>query len=104
MKVQDLRIGNYIKWIDNVVKVDLEILKQVSENPEWANPIPITMDMICRCFRTDYGDYDIYGLNASYYKGELHIYLGDIPKKVEYVHQLQNIIYSLCGIDIDIKL
>lgn len=49
MKVQDLRIGNYIKWIDNVVKVDLEIMKLVSENPEWAKPIEITREMLERC-------------------------------------------------------
>jgi hypothetical protein len=103
MQVQDLRIGNYIKWIDNVVKVDLEILKLVSENPGWAKPIPITMDMIHECFRAEYGDYNIYGFKASYYKGELYVYFEDVPKKVEYVHQLQNLIHAFCGVHIDIK-
>ena len=52
IRVEELRIGNYIKWIDNVVKVDLEIMKLVSENPEWAKPIDITREILenCLCF------------------------------------------------------
>ena len=116
MQAQELRIGNYIKWIDNVVKVDLEIMKLVSENPDWAKHIEITDEILLGCGlkKDDYDD-DIFLIELvdcnrfeCYKNYEGNYFVANTPyhlfAKLNGVHELQNAYYLATKEELEINL
>ncbi|WP_346236731.1 hypothetical protein ABDK00_014135 [Niabella insulamsoli] len=118
---QELRVGNLV-LIDGVPKSVIEIsihgvcyVDDIKLFETYGNisPIPITEEILIKAgFEKSFGtnwEYErsigaikMYCLwNTEWYFELGGIYLGDHPK---YLHQLQNIYYSLLGKELEIKL
>ena len=112
MKATELRIGN---WYSSGVDMDTgeQVYNQVLPdlymnwhvNGCWAKPIPLTKEWLER-----FG-FEI-NQNGYYQKGEYKISdkmefyffdVGDWQMTINYVHQLQNLYFSLTGKELTIK-
>lgn len=102
MKVNELRIGNYIfdKW-GNVHEVNLFTLKEINEIPKshGYKPIPLTEDWLLKFeFNKNGNEWGKEILFVSYKKNnELFLNLCDmyLSFSLKYVHQLQNLYFAL---------
>lgn len=126
MNANELRFGNYIyslgqqsndkgqflKWVNYEVKVDLETLKNIFiENEDFKySPIPLTEEWMLRFgFEksfTESGRLISYKneIWLNFYKENTFEIGGMIPNipinkpvKIKYVHQLQNLYFALTG-------
>lgn len=106
----ELRMGNYILSPDtgNPVKVELNHLKCILDNQLFNgksySPIELTEEWLLNLgFRKSFRGkwqkdelaYDIYGGNGLYMHG--------VTLEIKYVHQLQNLYFSLTGKELTIK-
>ena len=119
---QELIIANYIEYNGEIIKLDGSLLCCYIQNElEFPfNPIPLTEEILLK-----------FGFNKEYQKGYIGIDVctsdfvlteplkmggwqtnytfqfetGSIPKfkEIEYVHQLQNLFFSLCGEELTFK-
>ena len=122
IQLQEIRIANYIEYNGEIIKLDGSLLCCYIQNElEFPlNPIPLTEEILLN-----------FGFNKEYQKGYIGIDVcnsdfvlteplkmgewqtnytfqfetGSIPKfkEIEYVHQLQNIFFSLCGEELTFK-
>lgn len=104
MRPGELRIGNYYLYKGLEIKFDISDFKEIDHNLlDLLKPIPLTkkrlIELGLKKDKQDTGD-------CFYSKGDFSIILydnyvsyfdGDIEAKKYYVHELQNLFYSLCG-------
>lgn len=118
MKASELRIGNYIENTDSQMAsymvVNADVIKQ-NEHTMYASlePIPLTEEWLLK-FGFEFH------VNANcenfYYTKDAFIcircdedfewfryYNGDFYSEIEYVHQLQNLFFCLCGKELTLK-
>ena len=120
---KELRIGNYINIEGNIIKigiqaiVDIENSKKQNKNLIKFEPILITKELIKQLgFEHDSGNWfkliirkrdSISGIIYNYKTGELIIgYDRDwlnVKRTYQYLHNLQNIIYDLTRLELEIK-
>lgn len=115
MKVNELRVGN---WTNNNVenvklsKKDL-IFLLTNDNEHFANPIPLTEEWLIKFgFEEDDDDYlksitESLDLQVNIKRNRIVLEGYDgvnfLEIKPQYVHQLQNLFYYLCGEELQIK-
>jgi hypothetical protein len=96
MKINELRVGNYIYYCDEIYKVDLRCIynHMDDEQDDAYQPIPLTEEILLKCEI----DEDI---NVEFDKilGYYVVYLEDSfclnSVKLYHLHQLQNLYYAL---------
>jgi hypothetical protein len=126
MKYQELRLGNWVKYLDNPVKMNLELFEQN------ITFVPITPEILISVGfeQSNINDKDTYQLNVEAEHRRYYLILvglnylfgiaQDMPayggrstwsteycilnKEVNFVHRLQNIYFMLRGQELDIKL
>lgn len=113
ISANDLRIGNWIQVINStILKIDTDNIGDVVNNPTIFNPIPLTSEILIACgFEKHIGEAQGIGEYAWYDLGiyEVNIFpVGvkflDIDHKyLKYLHQLQNLYYSLTGVELIYK-
>ena len=112
MEKNEMRIGNYIKTKSEGI-IPIERGWQIDEGEE-TEPIPLTEEWLLKFgfyfdLKTDYDGYwKKYkeGFEIRIYKFEDYFeygwQLGHDPIKIKYVHQLQNLYFSLTGEELTI--
>lgn len=133
INANELRIGNLIKRDDHILRVvqiketqmfRVEYVdKSISSNHMFldhnsAEPIPLTDEILLKCgfiFDKDNEDYNLNGITLddrntdkwSKYinKDEFGIwYLNSYLRDIKYLHQLQNLFYSITDTELEISL
>lgn len=120
MKAQELRIGNLIlKHDGSVITVTGKFLaeyeghenEQILTNPPrpFFSGIPITEEWLLKAgfHRQTSNHYYIFYKDKvlfTIYNGSLVIEGGYMPIKLEFVHELQNLIHSLTGEELEFKI
>lgn len=113
MKASELRIGNWINWINRPVQIKNAVeLYNISTDEVNAKPIPLSEEWLLKFgFKEDephlFLNVDTF-LQITYdqYKKRLSLFLYGkhyFPKEIKYVHQLQNLYHSLTGEELTIK-
>jgi hypothetical protein len=115
MKASDLRIGNYVyDTLGKVNKIDLEAITYIVKEPHnQVKPIPLTKEWLLKIgfefavdtwylngfslWETEFGDDK--GATGIGYFYELRA-KGMMDKHIQYLHELQNLYYSLTGEEI----
>ncbi|WP_293933116.1 hypothetical protein [Sphingobacterium sp. UBA6645] len=121
LRATDLRIGNYIKDTDTnrVGQVVWFSKKKIGVKLEhstiWQtvdeySPIPLSEEVLLKCGAVLHGIEYIIKASALPVKIRFHsgiaycemgnVYLGD---RIKYLHELQNLIYILCGKEIEVS-
>lgn len=123
MTSKELREGNWLRYADHekvkperrgkefqIIPDDIVFL---SENPdyEYVHAIPLSEDWLVKFgFRVSfqYKDYDDYindlGFKINlFHNGKAFVDLGDFCKKIEYIHQLQNLFFALTQTELSIQ-
>lgn len=129
MKTNELRIGNYLKYDDEIIQVsnlcknyvkfyDKEDLL-IGDNPEYFEPIELTEEVLVSLFgkpRTNGNKFDIYNIPIrgleiqDRRKSALPTPTICIVKfgvhicNIKYLHQLQNVYYLLIGKELEVSL
>ncbi len=123
MKNTEIRIGNLINRNGLIVTVDEQTFWDMKNNPEQYNPLPITEEWLIKLgfvVTDDYGDQVYYAVKGY---GNRHFYVcldheqiafglsvfNEITgifwddEKLQYIHQLQNLYWCLCSIELCLK-
>ena len=114
MKVNDLRIGNYIfnPNTKEVKQVDIDTLIEIDKgavyygiyiSDKWLDKLGFWHDISNKEYGLDdvrlYIDTDAYGLPQYVNEWVFEYGLNDIVN-IKYVHQLQNLFYAICGYEL----
>ncbi|MDB4343466.1 hypothetical protein OAA15_00435 [bacterium] len=101
MKANELRIGNWVKWNyeessdGNAYPVEFGYeLDDIKNNPNIVKPIPLSKEWLKRFNWNPPKDI---GVSFSLTTDEIHFVAGNYYKKIEHVHQLQNLYFALTG-------
>ena len=119
MKASELRLGNWINCIGTIRKVSLSTIHElnISEN-EYIRPIPLNEEWLIKCgfelsehkdqaflkIKTDFTNGSSFSLDCftddwSFMIEERNFNDGNncsfIPRKINYVHELQNLYFAL---------
>jgi hypothetical protein len=108
MDAKELRIGNLITdyFREIVVDVNINILRSIKTNEKCLyKPIPLTEEWFDKFDfdKTIVEEYPIFQkdfLTIEYYSDKSIVYFGglDVARTtIQYVHQLQNLYFVLCG-------
>jgi hypothetical protein len=114
MRENELRVGVYILYCEEVFQVDADCI-----NMHWGDdlddayrPIPLTKEWLLKFgFEKQIDDYYyFYGYYASF-DADLPMWFGQegccqketIKENIKYVHQLQNLYFALTGDELIIK-
>ena len=94
MKANELRIGNWVHYnaFDGVV-CSSDIF-DIDKGTIKAKPIPLTEEWLKRFNWNPPKDI---GVSFSLTTDEIHFVAGNYYKKIEHVHQLQNLYFALTG-------
>lgn len=113
MKIQDLRIGNLVYLDDKLHKVESLGYGGISINiigdyveMERVKGIPLADAWLHKMVTKNMNIYDV-GIEVYIdYDGNpiVSLYDKSIENKIEYVHQIQNLFYSLTGKELEISL
>jgi len=104
MKANELRIGNYVKFWNNIlcveelngtiVKASNDEFGSISELYEEINPIPLTVEI----YRKIEKQLIRKGFSYGFQNGKITLYLSDEWElESEFLHQLQNLYFALTG-------
>lgn len=110
MEIQELRIGNYVKIFDTITQIEgMSTWDNLIQNSNFAErelsefePIELTEEWLLKFgFKKDgYGDFIISNAIMWLNNGKIIAHIGmstAIDIKCNYVHELQNIYFSLKG-------
>ena len=111
---QELRIGNYIEYNGEIIKLDGSLLCCYIQNElEFPlNPIPLTEEILLKFgFKEKSKSKNFYLGNFRFHISKPANYDGFIfcdgydviTDKIKYVHQLQNLFYSIIGKELTFK-
>lgn len=112
MKAEELRIGNYVKCVDgNTICIDKDDMIYILSNTFDVEPIPLSEEVLLKSGATVDGIEYIIKASALPIKIRFHsgiaycevgnVYLGD---RIKYLHELQNLKYVLCGVELEVLL
>jgi hypothetical protein len=125
---QELRIGNWVNLKNSeFIKVDTDNIGDIVNNPAIFSPIPLTPEILERAGfwkNEKRGTYVLEFKNSADMDIVLFIGAGEdtpekpymfwgiqdisfdyvLVEKLHFVHQLQNLIFALCGTELDINL
>lgn len=107
MKSNELRIWNWLSWDGDYAQWNLYNFKDLEFTDSYieAEPIPITEEWLFKFGfeKSEYLEniykYKIYNVSLDKF-GDLHFYffgIHDCSRKIKYVHELQNLYFSLTG-------
>lgn len=111
MRENELRVGVYIYYLEEVFKVDAECISMHwgDDLDDAYRPIPITEEWLLKLgfekvnrvfYKNDFG-YEFGFINRAVLKnGDNYILITHI----EYIHQLQNLYFSLFNKELQVKL
>jgi len=123
MEVLDLRIGNYVDYplegYDSIHKVTVETLRDIENGNQDIQPIPLTEEILLKCgFENKMNlmyisifegmlcismkDFS-YGLYSSEQRFNIGLSYSN-STKIQYLHQLQNLYWSLTQKELQIEL
>jgi hypothetical protein len=133
MKAEELKIGNYVTWIDQTTEsqtvltltgivlgdciwlewewedgekdntdCDLESIKGIKITDKWLKDFGATYDPNNKRFWIDKFDYFLTDDFAFYCHDEVYGHTWWL-RNIHYVHELQNLFYSLTGEELKIK-
>ncbi len=104
MKATELRIGNWVqdKHSEECGMIDVVVLGIIYDYPvnhlhpenHSYKPIPLTEEWL---ERFNWNPPKDIGVSFSLTTDEIHFVAGNYYKKIEYVHQLQNLYFALTG-------
>ena len=106
---QELRLGNKILSNGIVVTVDNQTFWDIEKYPDQYEPIELTEDWLLKFgFKpAEFHDFLYKNIFIINYGGKYYrAYLDGktrIDVELKYVHQLQNLIHSICGEELKIK-
>ncbi|MCJ8153234.1 hypothetical protein MKJ01_05595 [Chryseobacterium sp. SSA4.19] len=109
MEAKELRIGNLILWKGvQLQKVDSSIIARAELDPEGFNfnysPISLTEKWLFRLGIEENYDNPTYQLDSFILDEKFQpIEDSKIEYKLEFVHQLQNSYFALCGEELELK-
>jgi hypothetical protein len=116
MKANELRIGNIIEYIGRLLPVTSEIIREVELNNATGQPIPLTEEWLIKFGfkKSDMGVYDewfvfvgengvftIYQDTAGF--NAFHGAAYNCTITIKFIHQLQNVYFSLTGNELELK-
>ena len=107
MKANELRIGNLVYLWHNALEysefeANYTAIRQIHQGIEAYTPIPLTEEWLLKFgFEKDCDIYTL-GVYTMYSDDNNDLYFcffmyGDWEKKIEHVHQLQNLYFALTG-------
>jgi hypothetical protein len=129
VQAKELRIGNYVYCFDKQTEIDLVHFRDLYEGIDeegWYKPIPLTEEWLLKFGfekkdinkhyrhwkRSDIDFFTLSGFCINKYSNYLvigHYWGGTFSLtqrqglKIQYVHQLQNLYFALCGEELTIK-
>lgn len=115
MKPNELRIGNYVNWINTQEPHSLYLIEEIRElnYHDCFVPIPLTEEWLLKLgFKKEHERYfntfivlrfinnkvDVFNLGVSHDEEYL-----EFLNSINYVHQLQNLYFALTGKELQIK-
>lgn len=123
MKAEELRIGNYVheKYYNRGYKFEPIKLKDIlsthivcsldnAHNFEDIEPIPLTEEILLKCGFEFFDNERIFNnfVIEDFHNGNYYFTAGEgiklHEKHIEYLHQLQNLYFSLTGEELNVKL
>lgn len=121
ISANELRIGNYYDHNGEIRQVTPNTILEVWEAEHiWCEPIPITEEILFKCgFENIGSSYNTWGLKSNEFSGYLFTIELDKPfyfkvcdlllnhwseRPIQYLHQLQNLYFSLTGEELTINL
>lgn len=113
LKAQEIRIGNCYDdngTIKSITAADIVNIFE-SEDRTWAKAVPLTQDILICCGFRESSIKTCYGLITSdgilrlgmFPNNLFKVNFDNLPIKVLYLHQLQNIYFSLTGEELDVS-
>lgn len=110
MKASELRLGNKIIRNKIIVTVDEQTFWDFKNYPEQYNPIPITEDCLLKFgFEKEssfyiFGDVDKKHFEIKINNGIKFRHSTSLQEaELKFIHQLQNLFFSLCGEELELK-
>jgi len=118
IKINELRIGNYVLMSGVIVRMDNKLFHAVLNgfNGYEPEPIPLTEDILLKCgFELEeklndyrFNDSEFY-VNKNKITGDFWVYMSNGDEdacltSIEYLHQLQNIYFALTGQELTFNL
>ena len=104
----ELRVGNYFQWIEIAsmgIGVDVITKNNHYTYEDFKEPIPLTEEWLEK-FGFEYsdlnGDSGLWKIPPFQIYGKYNQFIYDYRLDVNYVHQLQNLFYYLCGEELKI--
>jgi hypothetical protein len=121
IREHEIRIGNWVKGIATGlnIKVDLHFFNEAYDDDtmlDWYNGIPLTPELLVEKCGFKYWDNDWYYMKTNWMELSVNVETGEIciqnnaqifSKKhlvCKYIHQLQNLVYSLTQTELPIQL
>jgi hypothetical protein len=126
IKANELRIGNWVSNGEKNFTVDVNVLYDMALPGYELSPIPLDGEMVEKAgfiaeyvskFAIKYGSkhsgrHDEFGVNyyfpKSFYSEEggwfVRYYSENVKNPIKYLHQLQNLYFSLTGAELEISL
>ena len=103
MKTKELRIGNWVETFEGVIQIQNGW--EIDEGNE-CQPIPLTEEWLLK-FGFEYsdlnGDSGLWKIPPFQIYGKYNQFIYEYALDVNYVHQLQNLYFSLTGEELTIK-
>lgn len=112
MNANELQIGNWIELKNSgFIKIEADNIGDIVNNEAIFEPIPLTPEILKKCgFVKKWLDNGDTIRCWDYELNEFHLHvLGDdmitfMTRKINYVHQLQNLYFALTGGELNIQL
>lgn len=121
IKPSDLRLGNWVMYDNRYFQISMiaDVFPELNTTEfgigvvDYNNikPIPLSEEVLLKCGATVDGIEYIIKANALSIKIRFHsgiaycefgdVYLGD---RIKYLHELQNLVFALCGRELEVKL
>lgn len=117
----ELRLGNWFKWCSLASMgrgyAQIQHAHYIEAYAQFKEPIPLTQDILLKCGFIYDDNEECYVLELENGTAFSHIIEGithywsdyeamwvDIKQEIKYLHQLQNLIYSITGQELIVKL
>lgn len=105
MKVEELRIGNYVRHHGPIMKLNIHDLYRFHDNYIKLEPVELTEEYLIELGFKKLDHYSFVKKGTFIYKRKRGFIYGSREREVNIksVHQLQNLFFSLTGTEIQFK-